>query len=733
MASLTASGRLISKLGEKGKIMSLDIVRGHISNLVVMQPLINVLKAREQEDIQETLYIGYPLAPSYDGTVILDALLVSERYGAVAFIFANSNDDARKVLETQGEIYFKLTNTLTQYPKLRKGRGLAFDPCAISIVAEEPDPNEIEDEYIISTIGGLNDEINGLPQFDKNFYPALVESIQRISTIKPKKKRANVKEQGSKGGIIKKIEAEIANLDRWQNNAAFEVADSPQRIRGLAGSGKTIVLAMKAAYLHIQHPEWNIVVTFYTRSLYQQYRNLITKFVYEFSKDEPDWAKLNLLHAWGSQSAPGLYSEIAHSINVLPLNLVNAQNKYGENNMFTGICNELNGVFPDENKEQYDLILIDEAQDLPASFFRLAYKAAFPPKRIVWAYDELQNLGSAAMPSIEDMFGTKDGQPIVELKNEPNAPSKDIVLPVCYRNPPWVLSLAHSLGFGIYRNKLVQHFDELSIWDDIGYKIDSGSLSYGSTVALSRKSGAAPEYFFDLLRPDDVLKWETFENSDDQYRWIAQAIKSNIENDELDPDDILVIFPSAISARKQYHYFAQHLYNYGIQSIMAGVTNSRDTFKTDGYVSCSTIYRAKGNEAPMVYITNADYCNGGLELIKLRNTLFTAATRSRAWVRICGVGDEMTALSREIQAFVDKNYTLSFRIPTKDEMAQMRTIHKDRSAVDAKKIEEAKKGLKLLHDLLKKGEIDASQVPELVSLQTLLEQGNAVGGLYGED
>lgn len=69
--------------------------------------------------------------------------------------------------------------------------------------------------------------------------------------------------------------------------AALEIVDGPQRIRGLAGSGKTIVLALKAAYLHSQFPEWDIVVTYYTRALWQQYRDLITKFVFEFSRDEP--------------------------------------------------------------------------------------------------------------------------------------------------------------------------------------------------------------------------------------------------------------------------------------------------------------------------------------------------------------------------------------------------------------------------------------------------------------
>lgn len=68
---------------------------------------------------------------------------------------------------------------------------------------------------------------------------------------------------------------------------------------------------------------------------------------------------------------------------------------------------------------------------MPAAFFKLAHKCVHNPKRIVWAY--------------------------VDLKNEQDEPMQDIILPVCYRNPPWALSIEHSLGFGIYREQLVQY------------------------------------------------------------------------------------------------------------------------------------------------------------------------------------------------------------------------------------------------------------------------------------
>ena len=698
--------------------MPLDIVRGKISNVLASKELIKIMEEQGNDGYSETLYLGYPLSANAERVVTVDALLLSEKRGLIAFIFSNLTDTA-PIVEEQGEMYYQLTNTLTQYPSLRKGRSLAFEPHVISITPNEPEKG-VEDGYVLTTFDRLSQTISQVPPFDTSYYGVLVESLQKIASIKPRKKRENVKKQGSKGDIIKGIEKEIANLDLWQKKAALEIVDGPQRIRGLAGSGKTIVLALKAAYLHAQYPEWDIVVTYYTRSLWQQYRDLIAKFVYEFSRDEPNWDKLHLFHAWGSQSEQGLYSEIARSIGQIPTNFANAKFKYGRGDAFSGICNELNQIMPKNYKPLYDLLLIDEAQDMPASFFKLAYKCAKNPKRIVWAYDELQNLSSSVMPSIEEMFGIdENGKPLVELKNEPDEPMQDIILPVCYRNPPWALALAHSLGFGIYRDQLVQHFDALELWEDIGYKRDKGSLAFGKKVTLSRRPDATPNYFCELLNPEDVIETKRFEDVDAQYDFIARQIKKNISEDELDPDDILVIFPSVIYAKSQYQRFAQHLARYSISSMLAGVTNERDIFRIPGSISCSAIYRAKGNEAPMVYIVNADCCYEGIELIKLRNTLFTAITRSRGWVRICGVGAAMDGLIAEIQRFVEKEYVLDFKIPSRKEMNKLRTINRERAASDTRKIEEAQKGVRTLLELVSKGELDTSQIPELGSLMNL--------------
>ena len=696
--------------------MSIDIVRGVINNITAANELIGVVSSIE--NFSGTLYLGYPLSSTSESVIMLDALLVTKEKGLTAFIFATGTDNVR---DAQDLLYYQINNTLTKYESLRRGRNVVINPIIITYFSQTEHPKSV-DEYVYCDSVSLKDTIENLPNFENKYYSVLCESLQKISSMKPKKRRKNVITEGSKGDRIKKIEKEIANLDEWQKKAAFEIPEGPQRIRGLAGSGKTVVLALKAAYLHAQHPEWNIAVTFYTRALSQQIKNMISNFAYEFIGDVPDWDKLHVIHSWGTDNEIGIYSEYARKCNLTALNFNGAKARYGRNRAFEGVCLEVLNQSLLEIEPYYDAILIDEAQDMPISFFKLCYRIAKQPKRIVFAYDELQNLSNGSMPSISDMFGyDENGKPVVELLNNDNEARQDITLPICYRNTPWALSLAHAVGFGLYRKEgIVQLFNDLQLWKDIGYSVKSGKLNYGNTVTLKRKVSATPEYFNELIDKQEAIITKCFDDVYEQYEWVSKQIRENIKNDELDPDDILVVFPDAYSAKSQYTRFRDVLLNKGINSILAGVNADRDTFRVDGCVTCSSIYRAKGNEAPMVYIVNAEHCTRGAEMITLRNTLFTAITRSRAWVRICGVADEMNILQTEMNKCINSDFELKFKIPSESDLEKMRLIHRDRTESEKRELKETQKMISKLTKALKNGEMDPASLPEISDLLRVL-------------
>lgn len=82
---------------------------------------------------------------------------------------------------------------------------------------------------------------------------SIIENSTAI--VKPKERKVDNEDKTSKAYILKMLEEEIANFDEEQKYAALSQLDGPQRIRGLAGSGKTIILCMKAAILHLKYPD----------------------------------------------------------------------------------------------------------------------------------------------------------------------------------------------------------------------------------------------------------------------------------------------------------------------------------------------------------------------------------------------------------------------------------------------------------------------------------------------
>ena len=452
----------------------LDIIFGESAGTIPAQSLQAELRALGESG---TLYLGYPVLSTADGKVFIDALLVSAAHGIVAFDLSSKIESSKisdtervEISNRQNQIYASIHNKLNTHASLRRGRSLAFK---IGVVTYHPGLAEtlIEDELIATPPASLSIVLGEFEAVTPEILRSLNGAVQRVSTLRPPNKRENVARADSRGAVIKKIEREIANLDNWQNRGAIEYANGPQRIRGLAGSGKTVVLALKAAYLHVRHPEWRIAVTFSSRALYQQFRDLIRRFTFDQIEDEPDWDKLLIMHAWGSTREQGVYSMVCANYGVSPLNWQTAADRYG-NRSFEGACEELNKVIVDRGpKPIFDAVLVDEAQDQPAAFYRMLYNVVPQPHRIMWAYDDLQNLGDYEMRSEEVLFGSgANGEPLVRLRNEVDKPKEDIVLPVCYRNTPWALATAHSLGFGIYRPQgLVNMFDEASIWPRIGY------------------------------------------------------------------------------------------------------------------------------------------------------------------------------------------------------------------------------------------------------------------------
>lgn len=663
------------------------------------------------------LYVGYPVIGSPTGPMKLDALLVSDTFGLIAFDLVEGTE-LGDFKARQDEVASMLDVRLKPYAGLKTGRELKFPVVVFTFAPAKALLPIVEDPYRIANANDIRAKLQEFQWTESaEVYTSLVAAIQVVTSIRAGRQKREPKRPDSRGARLKRIEESIANLDQHQSQAVIETVEGVQRIRGLAGSGKTIVLALKVAYLHAQNPSWRIGVTFNTRSLKEQFRRLINNFTIEQTGTEPDWDCIDIINAWGGPGGgerDGVYYKFCRANGVPFYDFATAKAKFPTGKEFAGACGDALAA-ASKPVQLYDLMLIDEAQDLPPEFLRLCFVSLSPPGRLVYAYDELQSLTGSSVPPPEELFGSDvDGQPLVRLNQDEGGPRQDIILEKCYRNSRPVLATAHALGFGIYSQRgLVQMFDQDSLWSDVGYVVEEGELVGGQQVTLARTAESSPEFLESHSPPDDLIQFYKFEGAADQTAWLVDAIKRDIREQELRPEDIVVINPNPLTTQKEVAAARQILFSDGINSELAGVSTSADVFTKAGSVTFTGIFRAKGNEAGMVYIMNAQDCAFGWDKTATalaRNRLFTAITRSKAWVRILGVGPNMDMLVEEWNALRARNYKLQFRYPTDEEKKQLRVINRELAGKGRARRRAVREQREELLRAVEKGEVDVDQL-----------------------
>ena len=687
--------------------MSLDIVRGSSRKPVASQELSELMSS--WTDLSGQLFIGYPIISAPEGRHPIDALLVSVDRGIIVFDLIEG-PDTDNYGERQDDSANKLEARLKTHRELMRRRDLLIPIHAISFAPGITNPRLlVKDGYQIANASSLAKELRKFvwDEPDEEIYKKALSAIQSISTIRKSRTSRTIQQSDSRGGKLKSLEDSIATLDKRQSRAVIETVEGVQRIRGLAGSGKTIVLALKAAYLHAQHPEWRIGVTFNTRSLKGHFRRLIDKFTLEHTREEPDWENLRILNAWGAPGGDerdGIYHEFCRAHDIAYFDFGAARNEFGQGRAFAGACEHALSQ-AHESKQLYDVLLVDEAQDFSPKFLQLCYELLGDSKRLVYAYDELQSLSGESLPSPEEIFGKKaDGSPKVRFDNTENGePRRDVILAKCYRNSRPVLVTAHALGFGIYREPqkkgetgLIQMFDHPRLWEEIGYRTQDGELEEGSFITLYRPEETSPKFLEDHSDIDDLIRFVLFDTEEEQADWLTKAIKRNLEKDSLRYDDIVVVNPDPLTTRQAVGPIRSRLLEMGINSHLAGVDTARDTFFQPDVdsVTFSGVHRAKGNEAGMVYIINAQDCHStARNLASIRNRLFTAITRSKAWIRVLGVGDDMQELKREYRKLKEQNFKLRFTYPTKEQRDKLQIVHRDMTTEERNRLRSSEKNL----------------------------------------
>jgi len=705
----------------------IEVKEGLSRKPAISKILVDYFKSKN--NLEGYLYIGYPILFAGEDSIIVDALWISKKYGILIFDLIENSSECDNHIERQDIIYSKLDSQLRAHPELKRGRREFLVNMEVVSFASNLCHTDFDD-FIISSIDDLDEFIS--QKLEEWSHPELFEKvlsiIQSVVNLKKKNKRIVTKEK-SRGAIVNWLESQIATLDRNQEDAVIKYFEGVQRIRGLAGSGKTIVLALKAAYYHALHPDWEIAITFNTRSLKDQFKELITRFVVEKKGEMPDWNKIKVVNAWGSskdkENEKGIYYDYCVSNGIEYFDFRTARSKSPINPFQFSCKYALEQA--SNSVEKYDAILVDEAQDLSIEFLKICYNFLKEPKRLIYAYDELQKLNEGeCLPNPTNFLPLGEGA------------FDDRILRVCYRNSRPLLVTAHALGFGIYRNPplgnetgLVQFFDQPKLWHDVGYEKEDGEFRAGSRIVLSRTKTTSPDYLEKHSSIEDLLIFKSFKDKGEQAKWVADQIEINIIEDELSYKDIIVINPIALTTKDEVALIRSLLLNKGINNHIAGEFNA-DVFFQDDSIAFTGINRAKGNEVPMVYIINAQDCYSGSlfnerDLRRKRNILFTAITRSKAWIRVVGIGEKMDLLIEEFNKVKANNFKLNFIYPSKKEIEKINLIHRDITREEERKLKKDVDSIKAIKNIIneiKQGRAFLEDYPEDVRdiIKLLLEK-----------
>lgn len=571
--------------------------------------------------------------------------------------------------------------------KKERSKFLNFQNYVHKVKSRIEDPlNEFEDEIIIDTFYVfpyiLNDSVfnniklksnekvicgNNCLSFNKfdlskNDYELLTSIVQNANIInKTTNSYVDEPAQNMQEAIVLN-EQKISQFDLEQMKASLTITDKSERIRGLAGSGKTVLLAMKAAKLHKRYPDKRIAFVFYTKSLYNQAISLIRKYYNLIADDEPNWDNLKVLHSWGgSTTGEGFYSYICKEIGVSPM-------RFSSNTTYSDVCKDLIDNKP--IREIFDYILVDEAQDFPLDFFLLVEKVLKQPKKVVIAYDELQTTNDIKIPDFSVLFGSTNGKANIELDE-----NHDYILRKSYRNTLEVLVTAFAFGFGFYSN-LTQIIQDTLTWNALGFEVE-GDYVEGNLITVHRPKENSPNSVLTFYNNEYPIQFWVYSNIDETVQSIVDKIVSLITEQHITPTEILVI-DIKMNKTKTLNAIQSGLYARGFNSHIPGVvTDSRDFFKQD-HITLSTPRNAKGNEVPVVLIVGCEdiYEKSNMSAQRQsRNFMFISMTRSKGWVYLFATGRVKTKFEEELKNIRKNIPDINFCYPSAEKVNEISKIN----------------------------------------------------------
>lgn len=368
----------------------------------------------------------------------------------------------------------------------------------------------------------------------------------------------------------------LETMDLHQEKLAKQLGDKNRLIRGVAGSGKTLILASRARLIKQQHPDWNILILCYNISLSRSIESMVRAKMEEPTdlfeatlepEDRMQGITVRNFHEW-------LKKDLQISDAQLPTIIEKLENK--------------ETILP-----KYEAVLIDEGQDFEADWLKLV--------------SLLLNEDTYSMLLVEDRAQTIYQRGRNYLQNTGlDFRGRSKILQINYRNTSQIIQFA----WDFYQTHAASN------------KVVTGTVEGQEIIPpqSTRRKGPDPI----LVRANS---WQ------EETRMVAKKMMALHQEKNVPYEEMLVLYRvkrthkiDIVNTLKST--LKQHQIPY------TWVTESQESKRTyrknDGSVKISTFDSSKGLDFQAVFIVNADNTPFALEEDKNREAALMYIGMTRA-------------------------------------------------------------------------------------------------------
>lgn len=507
--------------------------------------------------------------------------------------------------------------------------------------------NKLTPNRLWQTMKDAEYQIKGARFNDERFL--LVQSLLHGIRLREREQRPT--KTGTRYEVVYELSKQAKEVDLKQNELGKIIPPGQQRIRGIAGTGKTVVQCQKAAHMHLKYPDWQIGFVYFSSHLQETIIDQIDHWLRYFSNDAVSYetakSHIQVKSFFGDD---GFFATIceAHSYEPPTQQLLKKQQHITSDSDLVGaLCTDfLSNVYI--FTQLYDALLIDEGECFVSdeqyrykdkqAFYWLAYQLVQPienekvNRRLIWAYDESTDLTKMLTPTARDLFGEEPSFRHFVTGMHKGGLLKSDIMHRCYRTPGPIIVAAHTIGMGLLRKEgMLAGITTKDAWQHLGYEVRMGVFQEGEQIVLYRPPEHSPNSV-PKLWDGDLVTLETHASRTQELDDLAKRLQQNIYEDELDCTRHIAVLVFG-EDEKLLEEVATGLAERGVPTHIP----DDKTFSVPGAVTVSTVERARGHEAYMLYVVGIDKLAKDERNQLLRNELFIALLRTKAWCHLSGI------------------------------------------------------------------------------------------------